>query len=134
MCQLDLSYRIDDEEVISGLRIPLPITIRNFIEVLARTRGEWTKNFAKLTSEHEKEPFIVEKTFELNREVVDPSELERVLNREFINIGASEGYSVEEYGCVGYYREINGLIFLVRISIRVDHIATISIISEHETT
>lgn len=89
MCQLDLSYRIDDEEVISGLRIPLPITIRNFIEVLATTRGEWTKNFAKLTSEHEKEPFIVEKTLELNREVVDPSELERVLNREFINIGAS---------------------------------------------
>ncbi len=67
--------------MISGLRIPLPISIRNFIEVLATTRGEWTKNFAKLTSEHEKEPFIVEKTFELNREVVDPSELERVLNR-----------------------------------------------------
>jgi hypothetical protein len=49
--------------VISGLRIPLPISIRNFIEVLATTRGEWTKNFAKLTSEHENEPFIVEKTF-----------------------------------------------------------------------
>ena len=63
--------------------------------------------------------------------MVDPSELERVLSREFINIGASEGYSVEEYGCVCFYREINGLIFLVRISIRVDHIATISIISEH---
>jgi len=66
--------------------------------------------------------------------VVDPSELERVLSREFINIGASEGYSVEEYGCVCFYRDINNLIFLVRISIRIDHIATVSIITEHETT
>jgi len=48
-----------------------------------------------------------------------------------MNIGASEGYSVEELGCICHYREINNIMFLLRIAIRVDHIATLSIITEH---
>lgn len=56
------------------------------------------------------------------------------MGKEFIKIGASEGYSVEEFGCTCHYRDINNLMFLVRISVRVDHIATISVMSEAVTS
>lgn len=49
-------------------------------------------------------------------------------------MGVSEGYSVEEFGCICEYKEFNNLMFLLRIAVRVDHIATLSIITENRLT